>query len=376
MSTVLGLAIWLGAHAEPASQTATAGELAGRLSRRLSGSQYLLGEVNTVGFGPGSGRYTFVRSSDGSLRYRGVDRRSDLAYDAANGSAQSWRVRDTGTSASEDRGLAPGPPDPDGASRYLQDDELGAMVHALDASPGTPARSRIRHGRKVWMVDVRLPTSSDSPFDGMQVIVDQRRGLPVEVDRSVKGAVVERKQFSDVRQTSSVPQDTFRFAFPTGISAAQFDNGFQRTRLPAAGSLVGYAAVTPQWLPRGFELSTLAVLPGSPQGLSATAGGDNPPDRDVLSLAYRNGVDRLTLTLRRVSSPSDSWKDPFVGAPGTISRVQRVRLEGGRFLGATVEQVTAPGAAPHLWGRSADFVFTVAGDLDPSQLLQVANSLQ
>ena len=277
--------------------------------------------------------------------------------------------------ASEDAGLAPGPPDPDGYSHYLQDDELSAIIRTLDASPATLALSRTLRDQMVWVVDVRLPTSPDAPVDRIRIVVDQRRMLPVEVSRSVKGAVIQRKRFSDLRLASSVGRGTFRIEFPAGVSSARFDNGFQRTQPPAVRQLVGYAPVTPGWLPSGYELATIAVLPGSPPGLQATAGGDNPPNRDVVSLAYRRGIEQLTVTVRRVADPNKRWKDPFLTGIGATGRVQRLRLDAGRFLGTSVEQVTEPGGPAHLWGRTPELVFTVAGDLNPSQLLRVANSL-
>lgn len=374
---VLGVAVWIGATAEDGSTPPSAGRVAALLSERLTGSPYVLGRVEAVGLGTGTGRYAFVRSSEGSFRYRRLDSRGDTAYDRVAGSAQSWRVRRNGSAdASSDTGLAPGEPDPDGASHYLQDDDIGSTIQALEASPDVMARARTRGGHKVWVLDLRLAASSDAPVDAMQVIVDQRRQLPDEVSLSVKGTVVHRARFSYLRLASTVRQDTFRLAFPGQINPPALDNGFRRTKLLDAARMVGYTPVVPGWLPADYELSTVAVVRGSPPGLPATAGGDNPPNRDVLSIAYRRGVDQLTVTLRRTADAAESWKDPFVTASAAGARVQRSRLDGGRFLGTTVEQVTAPGAAPHLWGRSADFVFTVAGDLEPSQLLKVANSLR
>ena len=99
------------------------------------------------------------------------------------------------------------------------------------------------------------------------VVIDQRRQLPVEISRSVKGVVIQHKDFTDLRLASGVRSDTFQVAFPVGTSPARFDNRFERPRFPSVQALVGYVPVTPQWMPRGYELSTVAVLPGSPPGL-------------------------------------------------------------------------------------------------------------
>ncbi len=371
---VIALAVWIGISAKETSPTTTAGQVAHRMSARLGTAHYVLGEVTTVGIGGDNGRYAFVRSADGSFRYRGLDRRSDTAYDSARGRAQSWRRQASGAvTAAEDSGLAPGPPDADGSSRYLRNDELAAIVRSLEGSPFTLAKPRRSRGREVWVIDLRLATSAEVPVDAMRVVVDRRRRLPLEVSRSVKGTVIERKQFSDVRFASTVSRGTFQLAFPKGTVPHPLANGFRRTKLPSVQAAVNYTPATPQWLPSGYELSTAAVLPGGPPGLPATAGGDNPPNRDVVSLAYRRGVGQITVTTRRAGTAAEQWKDPFGAGRRPVGQAQQVRLDRGRFLGTTVEQVGGP--SPHLWGRTSDLVFTVAGDLDPSELLRVANSL-
>jgi len=377
LAGVLGAAIWLGAATKPGTPILTAGGLAETMSKRLTSSPYVSGNVDTVGFGAATGRYAFVRSSDGSLRYRALDRRSDSVYDVRTGAGQRWSMRDGGAvDASTDIGLAPGPPDVDGADRYLQGDELRSIIRSLEASPRTVAHSRTRDGRKVWVIDARLPAASNAPVDAVHLIVDRERQLPIEVSRSVKGKVVRRSRFTALRTSNSVPPDTFRLTGPAPIGPPAFDNGFRESGLPSAASLVGYVPATPGWLPSGYELSTIAVLRGSPLGLPATAGGDNPPNQDVTSLVYRRMLEQLTVTLRRVAAGSDYWKDPFLAQSQPSGRIQRLRLDGGRFVGTMVEQVSAPGVASHVWGRTSNYVFTVAGDLEPSQLVRVASSLR
>lgn len=376
---VLGMAIWLGGTAGPAHPRPTSRHLAEVMSRRLTGSAYVVGTQDTVGLGGSTGRYTFVRGSNGTMRSQGPDRRADSAYDTVSGSAQGWRLRAGETfEASADSGLAPGPPDADGVDHYRTADELGSMIRSLESAPVALARSREDQGRKEWVVDLHPATSRGAPVDGIQVVVDQHTQLPVEMSRSVNGTVIEHSRFRELRLVDRVTPDALRLVLAPTVIPPPFDNGFRRTGLSAAPGIVGYTPAVPGWLPTGFELATVAVLQGSPLGLPASAAGDNPPNRDVVSIAYRRGVDQLTVTMRRVDGLGDQWKDPFAGpaSAGASGRVQRVRLEGGRFVGTVVEQVTAAGAAPHVWGRSADFVFTVAGDLEPSQVLRVANSLR
>ena len=260
---VIGVAIWVGATAEKLSPTVTAGQLAERMSGRLGEARYILGGVTTEGIGTDNGRYAFVRASNGSFRYRGLDERSDIAYDAGSGTAQSWRLRQDGTAeASEDTGLAPGPPDADGSSRYLRDDELGAIVRTLKASPATLARSRRQNGRDVWVVDVRLPTSSDARVDNVRLVIDQRRQLPVEISRSVDGVAIQRKRFTDLRLASEVRPGSFQVEFPVGRAA-----GASRQHVSSAASClrcVDWSTIRPPHRDGCPEASSCRPRPCSP----------------------------------------------------------------------------------------------------------------
>jgi hypothetical protein len=144
--------------------------------------------------------------------------------------------------------------------------------------------------------------------------------------------------------------------------------------LPEVGAAVGYDPVTPAWLPDGFELTNVAVLRGT-RASAASAGVENPPDTDVISLAYRRGVQQVTVSTRRDGGPTVDWVDPF--GTNQTDQPEEVRLQAGRFHGTTVQEVAGdPVSPPHLWGRADGIVFTLAGDVSPAELRRMAESLQ
>ena len=151
-----------------------------------------------------------------------------------------------------------------------------------------------------------------------------------------------------------------------------------RVELPQVAASTGYEPITPAWLPAGFQLAAVAIQPKDRPDLLSTAAGDNPTNVDVVSVLYRRGIEHITVSTRRSGGPGVAWVDPFrptAALRAAAGTPRHTRLEGGRFLGTTVEEVTTGTAVPHLWGRNDDFVFTVAGDLTSSELLAVAESL-
>jgi hypothetical protein len=152
------------------------------------------------------------------------------------------------------------------------------------------------------------------------------------------------------------------------------DRGFRHVDLPQVHQAVGYDPITPSWLPDGFELANVTVLTGT-RPSEASAGIENPPDTDVISLSYRRGVQQITVSTRRDGGPTVHWVDPF----GTKQGVQptSIRLQAGRFHGTTVEEVAGDAlSSTHVWGRDQGFVFTVAGDVSATDLRRVTESLQ
>ena len=82
----------------------------------------------------------------------------------------------------------------------------------------------------------------------------------------------------------------------------------------------------------------------------------------------------MVVTTRRAGADPGAWSDPV--AMGDLSRAPRlVRLERGPLAGARVELVVDPNAPLHLWGIANGLVFTVTGDVEPDELVEIAEGL-
>jgi hypothetical protein len=138
---------------------------------------------------------------------------------------------------------------------------------------------------------------------------------------------------------------------------------------------VGYAPLVPAHVPDGYELAEVAVASeAAPTGVEA----GNPISRNVVSLAYRRGLDRFVVTtrVRKVPGFQDLWDDPLGTGEGFRDEPQRVRLAGGALDGTQAELLIAPRNTPHIWAKTDKLIVTIAGDLTGAELVTVAESLE
>lgn len=359
--------------AEVRQQVAAAWASANSVSGRLVVS-------NPALFGSGARRWDFVLTAQGDMRLTDTTRGGDVAYDAERNVQRSLMpsesVGDDNTLfASVRKGLAPGWPD-QGPSYDLLDRNLGSVVRAIAGGGGGAVEEVTYKGREAWLLDTDIRVNlivPDASPNHLTVTVDRTTGFPLRVVARNDGRRLWVTRIEDLHVNASVEEDTFRLAFPPEVEVFRSDAGFRRVALNEVEERVGYAPLVPGSLPRGFELAEVAVSNNpSPTG---TEGG-NPPARDVVSLAYRRGLDRLLVTTRPVGDDPSRWSDPLATGEGFVDRPERVRFDSGALQGERGELLIDPLAIPHVWGIGDGLVVTVSGDADRAQLLQVAGSLQ
>ena len=195
------VAVWLGVTADPKATNLNAAKVASRMSANVNSSDYLLGQVVTTAADGTVESYAFVRAADGSYRYRGLNVQNDTAYNAARGSARTWRESRVGNQPPtvqgfEDIGLATGGPDPDGSGRYLAGDALARIIRALEKSGTAKPRLTKYEGHEVWEFDVPDAVQSTQSTDRLKVMVDKDQLEPVLALRSSGGRVSERARFA------------------------------------------------------------------------------------------------------------------------------------------------------------------------------------
>jgi hypothetical protein len=345
------------------SDVATAAEVRTEVAEAFSSLGSLEGVfVNREG--GGESRWRFVVDGNGNFRITSLSGAGDLAYDART-NVESYS---DGPSFVERVGIAPGPPDAD-ASPWVVDRGLGSVVSALAAASDTTVEETEYEGRPAWLL--RTPTGN--PGEERTITVDRETGVPVASVRTLGSRVLDQWSVEGLRVGESVPQSRFRVRRRSGQDpTTRYDMAFRRVELRDVAGVVGYAPLVPATIPRGFELAEVAVaLESRPTGNEQR---QNPESRNVVSLSFRRGLDRLTVTTREIGSDRSAWIDP-VTAGILAGRPERVTFSGGALDGVTGELVVDPGATPHVWALTDRLVVTVAGDLSRDELLQVAESL-
>jgi ketosteroid isomerase-like protein len=276
--------------------------------------------------------------------------------------------------------LAPGAPD--GAGSGLFPAEYAGQMSAL-AVEGASVVSTTYEGRPALLVSApaRPPatlesgrSSSPARYDAVAMTIDRGTWLPVRVERTYRGALVEAWSFSDVQLDPPLTAGDFTVRLPDDAKVVTGDGeGFRRVSLPDAGTVVQRCLFVPAALPDGFALSLTAVrgLEGAGQYPTRTAGSA------VISLVYRQGFRSIVVTTRAFDDAKRATDDPFAGAaPAEGSAAAEVVLRSGWLTGEKAHVSASPLGLPHLWVAQDGLLVTVAGDVTRRELLQVAGSLE
>ena len=355
------------------SDVARAAEVRTAVLKTLAGAQTISGDLVYTALDVRTGRttttrQTFAEDARGDLRLTDVGGPGDLAYDAARGVERSITTSasmGTGTFYAERVGLAPGAPD-EGPSDFVLGREVGAVVRALAAAHSTSVADVSYAGRAAWKLDAQVkPNIVFADADRLQITVDRETGFPVHVLTTLGGAFRSELTLRHLVVDRPLAADEFAVQFPAGAEVLHTNAGFVHVDRAGAAKVVGYQPLLPSAVPAGFRLETIAVArETAPTG----PGGSNPPSRDVVSAAYRRGLDEFVVTTRR--RVAGAWRDPFA-MEGVDLWFERVPLPGA----SSAELVLDSRTVPHLWALTDGLVVTVSGDLDRAQLLAVARSL-
>lgn len=383
---VVAAAVVVGISGKPPDGSVTGTQLANTLARALDGSRYLRVEVvveepasDTGGNEPQRHRLTL--GDDGSWMVTRTDAYDETTYDGTRGELRRVvTVPGEGgaspvTLVAVDLGLAAGKPDPAAEPSGLLADlrTVGTLLRA----DGTRRAAATRVGGvATWTYRRTVATGEAGADEVWQVTIRRSDGLPMRIERRRNNKLVRGIRFSGWEPASEVPVDTFKQVLPQFIPRSVNVHGFVPVDLPGVAIVGRGPAVTPAWLPDGFDLGSVAVLAEAPAGTSTTGGGTNPPDVGVMSLGYQRGPERITVTTRGTTAPEGDWRDPFATKASDAGSPRRRTLGDGRFNQAPVSIGTDAVGRAQLWGIDDDTVFTVGGDLTPADAFRVASSLR
>lgn len=378
-------AVWLGTSTRTPDGSVSATELDRAMREGLTSSRHLRTQVEVdepdVDGELVAATYQVTLSEDGSWAVARGGALDDVTYDGTAGTTERVVVvaatdrEEPRILATEETGLATGAPDPTVTPVALLAD-LQAVGSVLRDADQTRAAATRRGQDATWTLRHTVPTGEAGRAEEWRVEVRQADGLPLRVERHAGTDRVRRIELSDWEPLSELPNGAFRQTIPDGAESTSTEHGFTSTELDAVGTLGRGPAVTPTWLPDGFELTTVAIRREPPDGGEPTVEG-NPPDLDVASLGYQRGLERITVTTRAATTGPEEWSDPF-GEPDRPGGgpVESQAVSAGRFNGARASTRSDAVGRAQLWGVDEDTVFTVSGDLSVAEALRVVGSLR
>ena len=314
------------------------------------------------------------------------------------------------------RRLAAGPPDsaPGSPASSPLDEvlplaRLRANMRQLVAD-GSASSATVRDvvvdGRPAWLISTTQLAPGNAPVPPstpVTLVIDKATRLPVVyrwtmwVDSRPHRVVLELR-FEDLVVGGEVKSDTFTLRVPAhALVTPDFGRhayraiDYRDARL--LGTTIGCAnPAFPAWVPQGFRLSASSTYAAG--DTSKPAGGEWQPEPDSasVSLAYRRGFDVVYVcpasrtpgagrSRREGRRTEGHFDDPLMQwyRPGwryLESRTHDVRLTSGPFAGETAHIVVDPSVLPHLWVTNGGNTVTVSGDLSPTDMVRVAESLR
>ena len=353
----------------------TAEELQLIVSTSVARAGTVTGEIAVLETGPPvpERRWSFAVTRSGDFRVTALDGRDDVSYNARTGTQRNYAALAPGRGiGAETTGLAAGPPDPAADPSVLRR-SLGSAVRAfLAARTDAPVIETTHEGRAAWRLAASLSAPVPPNVDELEVVVDRETGFPLRIReaKGPNGANVRDVRISNLAVDAPVPPDRFTLEFPAGTPpVAPIDKGFRRMGLEAVAGAAGYQPLVPARLPEGFTLEEVAV---GRQG-DRTGEGRNPVSRDVVSLSYHRGFNRVTVSTRTTGGDPARWSDPLGTGPPVP--VDRVAISAGTFAGTTADVVTGLDGVPHIWAVNDRLVVVVAGDLTRDELMIATGSL-
>lgn len=380
VAACIGVAVWVGTSSRIPDGSEAASDLVQPVAEAMAAGPYRRLAV-TVTEEDSSGRsaergVTVILANDGSWVVSQTGTIDQTTYDAASGLVRRTAVIGSGEGAelvvNDTQGLAAGPPDPS-PSLPSPLTEIQAVPTLLRLAGDDRVSRRTVADQRVWALDHTLPTGDQGAEERWTVLVDRETSLPVTIERNRGERLVRRVHLDRWETVPEVPGDTFVPPAPVDVSPTSSTHGFVTTELAAVPLLGRGDAVTPGWLPSGYELEVVAVRPDPPAGAASTAAGANPPDEDVLSLGFQRGFERITVTTRSAGVDRAAWRSPFADA---VDDPKERTLGDGRFNGARASAGTDVFGRTRLWVISGDTVLTVSGDLTVDDAFKLAASLR
>ncbi|MGB3055537.1 MAG: RNA polymerase sigma factor [Acidimicrobiales bacterium] len=321
--------------------------------------------------------YELILGGDGSWVVSDRGTIDQTTFDAEEGLmrrvAVIGRGDKAGVYATDATGLAAGPPDPSTIEPVPLAD-LSAVPSVLRVAGQARMPRTTDDGRSLYVLSTNLATGVDGTDETWTIRVAADTSLPVDVTRSVGSRTVRRTQITSWTTLTEVAADTFHQPVADDARSSVEDHGFTSTDLSAVPLLGRGDAITPGWLPAGFEMAAVTVRAEAPGSAPTTGSGTNPPDVAVMSIGFQRGSERITLSTRSAGSDPTAWSSPFGPAAGQEPTERTVG--DGAFNGARTTISTDARGRTHLWGISGDTVFTISGDLTPDQAHRMVASLR
>jgi outer membrane lipoprotein-sorting protein len=251
---------------------------------------------------------------------------------------------------------------------------LQSLLDGLAVDQSSKLEDTVLNARPVWKIQSKglpLDAFGVSP-DEVIAYFDQETLFPLKVTEIRDKQIMKETEITDLRINPAFDDTDFAIAIPKDAAVDTMTGPWKTTTLQDLGSQISYRPLVPAYVPEGFSL--IWVRTAKDAGASGPE-GLNPQNRDVVTLVYGRGLQRLMVTTR-LAGKGHEWLDPHAFEGQLNADTKTLTIEGGAYNDVKVSLVTGFGTQPHIWVVGATLVTTVIGDVSAAELEKVFSSLK
>ncbi|MEA1944710.1 MAG: DUF4367 domain-containing protein [Euryarchaeota archaeon] len=230
------------------------------------------------------------------------------------------------------------------------------IENLLDTCVIVPNGTGIVSGRGCYRItatptDVRVPIS-------MELWLDQENWMPIRIETYQNNELAMRMEYQDMRFNTDIPNSTFEFEIPEGATIESMDETTpEKMTIEEAQAKVVFDIEEPEYLPQGYELDNIMVVPVSMHENGVIIMYTNTTEGDAL-------LARSTTIQLIESAYNESVRRPTPeGENETI------------MIGEHNCTITAFGESLALQWGDGEREFMLGGALDREEMIRIAKSI-
>ena len=217
-------------------------------------------------------------------------------------------------------------------------------------------------GRQCYRITA-TPEDAFMPIS-VEVWLDRWNFVPLRIETYQGGELVMRMEYQDIEFNVDIPNSTFEFEIPDGATVESMDETAPKTMtIEEAEAEVTFEIEEPEYLPSGYEMENVMVLPVSTSG-------------DGVVIIYTNATDENVMNaqitaIQLIESAYNESAETMALPEGDTETV----TVGDGYNCTVTTMVTPFGETRVLQWNDGERNYMIASSLEQEELVGIADSI-